>query len=225
MSTATFFWLLGTGVALNTKRNPKCSRWLLNNHHNRGRVCSSELEMRTHLVKPSKVFQNCCTSESARGPSFPQYSTDISGPVKWIQMGKCLKNLLRFQIGQRIHSGVAMWSPNSLSDLRTPTKEGSQRLTKAYPKPALDLTMAPWHHGTAPSGPWYSQGHDMSDMSWPKIDRKIQKIELALEALLAFGSAGLFWLKHTEMTKTLRLAAMDVALQKVLASRSVADTA
>lgn len=155
---------------------------------------------------------------------------DISGPVKWIQMGKCLKDLLRCQIsGQRIHSGVAVGGhqihPTSLSDLRTPTKEGSQRLTKAYPKPALDLTMAPWHHGTAPSGPWYSQGHDGHDMSWPKIDRKIQKIELALEALLAFRSAGLCWLKHAEMTKTLRLAAMDVALQKVLASRSLADTA
>jgi hypothetical protein len=102
-------------------------------------------------------------------------------------------------------------------DLRTPAKEGSQRLTKAYPRPALDLTMAPWGIEQHPG----SLGHDMS---WPKIDRKIQKLELALEALLALGSAGLFWLKHTEMMTTLRLAAMDVALQKVLASRS-ADTA
>ena len=63
-------------------------------------------------------------------------------------------------------------------DLRTPAKEGSQRLTKAYPRPALDLTMAPWGMEQHPG----SLGHDMS---WPKIDRKIQKIELALEALLA----------------------------------------
>ena len=69
---------------------------------------------------------------------------------------------------------------HQILDLRTPAKEGSQRLTKAYPKPALDLTTEHAEHGIARlSRPWHH------DMSWPKIDRKIQKIELALEALLA----------------------------------------